>query len=142
MAIRVLAVCLLAAAAPLTGCGGSSAPRSTVSAKMSGSSEVIVASGAPDGSGSATIRLEARAGKACWKIDVHGIGKPLSAHVHKGDKDEIGPVVIPLGGMFAPSGCVLAPTKTIRAVLDDPGDYYVNVHTREYPNGAIRGQLH
>ncbi|MBS1786273.1 MAG: CHRD domain-containing protein [Acidobacteria bacterium] len=29
----------------------------------------------------------------------------------------------------------------INDIMKNPGNYYVNVHTAEFPNGAIRGQL-
>ena len=70
-----------------------------------------------------------------------GIGRPLSAHVHKASADKIGPVVIPLGARFAADGCVVIPGRILRAVGSQPGAYYVNVHTNRYLNGAIRGQL-
>ena len=50
--------------------------------------------------------------------------------------------MIPLGARFAAKGCVQAPKKVVRAVAKNPGAYYVNVHTHNYGNGAIRGQLH
>jgi uncharacterized protein (DUF3820 family) len=31
--------------------------------------------------------------------------------------------------------------KLLRKIADKPGDYYVNVHTADFPAGAIRGQL-
>jgi len=31
---------------------------------------------------------------------------------------------------------------TIKAIRTRPGQYYVNVHTADYPAGAARGQLH
>ncbi len=31
---------------------------------------------------------------------------------------------------------------TIKAIRTHPGQYYVNVHTADYPAGAARGQLH
>ena len=30
---------------------------------------------------------------------------------------------------------------TLQAVIDDPAGYYVNLHTADFPAGAIRGQL-
>jgi hypothetical protein len=39
------------------------------------------------------------------------------------------------------SGCVQVPKKTLVAVGTNPRAYYVNVHTKKYRNGAIRGQL-
>jgi len=97
--------------------------------------------GAPAGTGRAVVRLNPKTGNACWTLVVNGIGKPLSAHIHKAPRGEEGPVVIPLGDRFSLKGCVLAPRKTVTGVARRPGAYYVNVHTRKYLNGAVRGQL-
>lgn len=140
MTTRVFLVCLVAAPL-LGGCGGggNKTPRSQLSAKLSGSMEVP--QGASGGSGSATVKLDIKTGKACWKLTVDGIDTPLSAHIHRGAEGQAGPVVIPLGDTFAMSGCVLVPKRTLEAVLADPSAYYVNVHTKKYLNGAVRGQL-
>jgi hypothetical protein len=40
-------------------------------------------------------------------------------------------------------GCVNGVSKNvIKAIRQHPEQYYVNVHTDEFPNGAIRGTLH
>jgi hypothetical protein len=31
---------------------------------------------------------------------------------------------------------------TLQAILDNPRNYYVNLHTSVYPNGAMREQMH
>ena len=38
-------------------------------------------------------------------------------------------------------GCVSAPADVIAAIRANPSNYYVNVNTTDFPDGAIRGQL-
>jgi hypothetical protein len=111
-----------------------------VSATLTGRTEVP--KGSPVGSGTAVVTLSTKTGKACWRLSVKGIGTPLSAHVHKAPPGKAGPVVIPLGARFSPTGCVKLPMKSILAVERNPAAFYVNVHTKKYLDGAIRGQLH
>lgn len=104
-------------------------------------SAASVPKGPPHGSGTAVVRLSAKAHQACWTVTVKRIGKPLSAHVRKAPPGKVGPVIIPLGATFAKSGCVILPLKSIRAVSRNPAAYYVDVLTRKYLDGALRGQL-
>ncbi len=39
------------------------------------------------------------------------------------------------------SGCVSADPVLIGQIIANPAGYYVNVHTTEFPAGAVRGQL-
>jgi hypothetical protein len=62
-----------------------------------------------------------------------------------GEEDEAGDVVVPLappdeGGSSA--GCVSdVEGSLVDAIIENPSGYYVNVHTEEFPAGAVRGQL-
>lgn len=115
-------------------------------AALSGENEVG-SEGDPDGSGTARIRLRPRAQKVCWALTWQNIGDPQAAHIHRGDKTENGPVVVNLfletqQGTEA-SGCEGGvPRRLIRRIKNHPRNFYVNVHTGDYPSGAIRGQLH
>ncbi len=97
------------------------------------------------GSGRATVTLYPKAGKVCYSMSIKGVmGKALYAHIHKGNVGVAGPVVIPLvpPGMNGRSvGCKKAQVSLIRAIMQSPRSYYVNIHTKEYPGGALRGQL-
>ncbi len=95
--------------------------------------------GAPEGQGTATIRVSGT--RLCWTLKVRGTDTPQAAHVHKGGPRASGPVVVALGKAYKPSGCVVAPAAVARAIVAKPSAYYVNVHTKRYPGGAVRGQL-
>ena len=101
--------------------------------------------GDPDGSGTATIRLNYGQGTVCWEIQVMGITLPATAsHIHEAPPTAPGPVVIPLSAPdesgFA-SGCASVDRDLIKDIIQHPEEYYVNVHNVDYPAGAVRGQL-
>ena len=104
-------------------------------------SKASVPKGPVHGSGKAVIRLSNKTHQACWTITTKRIGKPLSAHVRKAPPGKVGPVIIPLGARFSQTGCVILPLKAIKEVSAHPTAYYVDVLTRKYLDGALRGQL-
>ena len=101
--------------------------------------------GDPDVSGTAALRLNPGQEEICYELAVADILLPaVGAHIHTGTVTEAGPVVVPLAapdvtGMS--SGCVYAPRELILAIIRNPENYYVNVHTTDYRPGAVRGQL-
>ena len=119
------------------------ASRMQIMTKLNGMNEAP--HGDMHGSGKATVTLYPKAGKVCYAITVKGLmGTAVAAHIHKGNVGVSGPVVIQVGtpGMNGRSvGCVKAKTSVIRAIMMSPRSYYINVHTKKYTAGAIRGQL-
>jgi len=66
---------------------------------------------------------------------------PTAWHIHKGAADTTGAVVIDFGTTFS-TPFAFTDTLTAEQAADlKAGMYYVNIHTKEYPAGAIRGQL-
>jgi CHRD domain len=98
--------------------------------------------GSPTGSGSAQLTLNKKAGTICFRLSWKGIGTPTASHIHKGGKGVAGPIVVPL---FATppkhSGCVKVSKTLIGQISKNAKQYYVNIHTKKYPGGALRGQL-
>ena len=98
-----------------------------------------------DGTGSAKITLDPDAGTACWELTVENIEPVTQSHIHIGAEGESGDVVVPLdvdGFEGTSEGCVEdQDAATLQAIIDDQSGYYVNIHTADFPAGAIRGQL-
>lgn len=115
-------------------------------ARLTGAQEVP-GPGDPDGKGGAMIRLLPGYGTICFRIRVRGISLPATAaHIHAGERGVAGPAVVTLDAPNAEGkarGCVTGvDPELIRQIWMYPRNYYVNVHTSDFVDGAIRGQLH
>jgi hypothetical protein len=101
--------------------------------------------GDPDGTGTAQLRLRKGQGEICFKLVVSNITLPASAaHIHKGAAGVAGQVVVTLTTPDADGsveGCVSVPRALVKDIHKNSSEYYVNVHTSDYPAGAVRGQL-
>jgi hypothetical protein len=119
----------------------SGATGTTYTVHMKGSLEIP--KGSPAGTGTFKYQIDTKKGELCYSLKWAGIGTPFASHIHKAKAGVEGNVVIPLSAA-APvkqSGCAKAKVTLLKAILKTPSAYYVNVHTKKYPNGAIRGQL-
>lgn len=113
-------------------------------AELTGAAEVPVA-GDPDGSGFASVFVDAGAGEVCVFIEVVDIATATAAHIHAGAEGVAGAVVVTLPTPDASGvadGCVTGlDALVLQDIHDNPQNYYVNVHNADYPDGALRGQL-
>jgi hypothetical protein len=137
---RFVAAWAVLAALAVAGSAWAAAPLPSVKATLTSRAEVPKVG--PSGSGSVVITFNTKTGEACWTYHVTGLTKILASHVHKAPPGKSGAVTIPLGDRWSLKGCVQTKPAVLKAVLANPSAYYVNIHTRQYINGAIRGQLH
>jgi hypothetical protein len=115
-----------------------------LSAKLKGKEEVP-GPGSKTGTGTAQLETKIAKSKLCYLVEFKDIGTATAADVNKGPKGEEGKVVIPLFDEDTESpaeDCVkVTSERKLKKIVKSPADYYVNVHTAEFPDGAIRGQL-
>lgn len=104
--------------------------------------EVKPSPGPAGGKGTADVETDDQAGQLCYTLTYSGIGEPTGAHIHDGAKGETGDVDVDLDiKKNGPKGCVPVDKAKLADIAEDPAGHYVQVHTPEYPKGAIRGQL-
>lgn len=137
----------VAGALALAGCATveeavADAVNTTYHANLTGAQ--VPGGGDPDGSARARITIEDNFDQVCWAItEVRNIGPVTAAHIHVGAAGTNGPPVFTLRKSNEGSwvGCSEGAEWTQDRIENNPERFYVNIHTADYPNGAIRGQL-
>lgn len=123
-----------------------------------GSDPTVRLAGDPDGKGEAYVfGIDGDPLTLCYSLTVEKIqlvlvGDGMAAHIHEGVRDTNGPVVAALAGPEDGNAadCLTEgeagkfPTEEsgiVQRILNNPEQFYVNVHNPDFPAGAIRGQL-
>ena len=149
-----LAVPLIAASAvALSACGSSSSSGSHPASKGPGrpvrTYRVVLTgkgfkpAGAPQGSGAVVIALHHRA-VVCYRFaHLRGFSTPTAAYLAQGAKGQQGKVVLHFsrGTTVHHKGCIRGSRALGAALEHNAGSYYVTISTKQYPRGAVRGQL-
>lgn len=99
--------------------------------------------GDPDGSGTASFRINPGQGRICYTLTVSNIAPATAAHIHRAPPTDAGPVVVPLEPPTDGSseGCATVTRALAQEIIRNPGAFYVNVHNEPFKPGAVRGQL-
>ncbi len=108
-------------------------------ATLDGASEP--AGGDPKASGTFRASVETSTGDVCYTLITKNLAPAMAAHVHEGAAGANGSPVINIDVTGDDEYCLAAQTELLQAMAANPGNYYVNVHTKDFPAGAIRGQL-
>lgn len=133
------ALCFATLAAGLLAIGGTSlaAPSPPMKVNLTGGPD-----GDPAGRGVASVTVDPDALQVCYNVST-SLTDANMAHIHKGAAGVSGPVVVPFANLAdgKTQGCATVTKEVAGELLANPADYYVNVHTPQFPKGAIRGQL-
>ena len=118
----------------------------TLGAVLTGGSEVPP--NTIQGFGNATVTFDATRQNIAVTITVSNLGSPINNfHIHEAPPGTNGPVVvnlIGLGGTFlngTMTGTFPIAAGVAQRMLQNPANFYVNVHTVALPGGAVRGSL-
>ena len=153
MAIGILSI-LIIATSPLTLQLSAQESEQKFSAKLSGKEEVP-----PNQSPSAGLAwVKITDDKIAYEVNVTDMDKVNAAHIHLAEAGKNGPIVLTLfqGGPTEQVNGTVGEANVTSSNLEGPmkgkevtnlvtaiknGTTYVNVHTTDFPNGEIRGQL-
>ena len=96
-----------------------------------------------DGAGKAALDAHPGRDELCLTLVLSGLAPATAVHLHAESTGGSGPVVAawtaPTDG--ASAACVPVTDQLSKEIRRRPGEYYVDVHTTEFPNGAVRGPL-
>ncbi|MGW3419074.1 CHRD domain-containing protein [Streptomyces phaeochromogenes] len=122
-----------------------------LAASLNGANEVPVQGGPAvgDKDGAALEFVKVKGDKVSVAVKWRGTGKPTLLHIHQGAKGVNGGIKVDFTKLLdnAKGRKVTGTVKVKDAALlgqlkSDPGSFYANLHTAEFPGGAVRGQLH
>jgi CHRD domain len=142
--IAVAALTVVAGLMLATATAGTARKAATRTFRVALTGEAETPAGDPVATGTATIRLRTGVGRVCYQLSARNLPRAVAAHIHRGKNGTAGPVLVPLKTPNASGkskGCAKASKALVRSIVRRPASYYVNVHTGEFPAGAIRGQL-
>lgn len=104
----------------------------------------VSAGGDADGYATADLTVADDIDQICYDInDIRNLGTITGAHIHRGAAGTNGPPVLTLtqadeGGW---KNCVERGEWRQEDFENNPAAFYAQIHTTQYPNGAIRGQF-
>ncbi|GAA4066939.1 hypothetical protein GCM10022233_47590 [Streptomyces shaanxiensis] len=134
-----------------SGTAGGGTGGTVLAASLRGANEVPVPGGPAvgDKDGAALQFVKVKGDKVSVAVTWRGTGKPTALHIHQGAKGANGGIKVDFGGLLDKSkGHSVTGTVTVKdaallnALKTDPSSFYANLHTAEFPGGAVRGQLH
>ncbi|MBT2506428.1 CHRD domain-containing protein [Streptomyces sp. ISL-98] len=138
-----------------SGGSGSNSGASFFAASLNGANEVPVQGGPAvgDKDGVALEFVKLKGSTVSFAVKWRGTDKPTALHIHQGGKGVNGGIKVDFTGQLgkgkgtgkgrtATGSVQVKDTAVLNAFKADPTGFYANLHTAEFPGGAVRGQFH
>ncbi|MGP3983367.1 CHRD domain-containing protein [Streptomyces sp. KR80] len=125
-------------------------PSVFLTATLSGAKEVPTSGGpaVDDPDGKAVALVHVKGDRVAFALRYKNIGAPTLGHIHQGEAGANGAVKVALFGSAMPdtvraaAGQVSVTDAGLAEQLrTNPAGFYINLHSKEFPGGAVRGQL-
>ncbi|MFI9826940.1 CHRD domain-containing protein [Streptomyces sp. NPDC051913] len=143
--VSAVAVAAVAVPTSASAVGNTAETPTVLAASLRGANEV----GVGDSDGAALEFVKVDGDRVSVAVKWRGLDRPTALHLHQGAKGADGDVKVDFGKVLGKGrGHSATGTVTVKdaALLDalksDPGSFYANLHTKQFPGGAVRGQLH
>ena len=104
-----------------------------------------------DGTGTAQVFVNVGQKRVCWNLtNLANLDTLVAAHIHQAPSNATGGIRIsffhfgePIDLEGCTEGTAIHPFDRARLkdIIQNPQNYYVNIHTTAFTGGAIRGQL-
>lgn len=138
--MRMIPMIALASAGLAFSAAPAMAEAVTLVSSLAGANET--SPGDTDGTGRFSAEIDTETGDVCYILVGEKIAKPVAAHVHEGAAGADGKPVMTLEVTGADGDmCLAAEPDLLKLIVATPQAYYVNIHTGDFPKGAVRGQL-
>jgi hypothetical protein len=99
-----------------------------------------------EGTESANIKINSDRTRLCYRYEIGDFvmsgEEGTGAHIHSGAKGEVGPVVVDFisGNEACQEVSPFGLTQSVlRAITEEPANFYLDIHTERYPDGWVRG---
>ncbi|WP_329085383.1 CHRD domain-containing protein [Streptosporangium sp. NBC_01469] len=100
-----------------------------------------------DRDGIAVAKFRIQGNRFYYFVQWKRTAKPSAFHIHKGKAGTNGPVVIDLlsngriRGNTSFGSVAVKDSSLLKGIKSNPKNWYANLHTKQFPDGAVRGQL-
>lgn len=100
-----------------------------------------------DRNGLAVAKFRIQGNRMYYIVQWKNVSKPTAFHIHRGKAGVNGDVVIDLlsngktRGNTSSGSVVVKDTSVLNGIKANPKNWYANLHTTQFADGAVRGQL-